>query len=131
MYKISKNVHLYYMNSELPFMVAAKEKNQSISQGAVGLRSSKHTYLVCPTNNPLNSQHSLKVSLQGQSPTPSAMRKWTPLRSVLSRTKFRNALMFSGRVISPSPSTPPSPDGTQEPCQFACCLELSENPALT
>lgn len=43
MYKISKNVHLYYMNSELPFMVAAKEQNQSISQGAVGLRNSTLT----------------------------------------------------------------------------------------
>lgn len=41
--------------------------------------------------------------------TPSAMRKCSPRRSVLSRTKFRKALMFSGRVMSPSPSTPPSP----------------------
>lgn len=131
-------MHLYYMNSELPFMVAAKEQNQSISQGGWG-SDAAHLFSMPKTrtpeqqtrNNPLNSQHSLKASLQGQSPTPSAMRKWTPLRSVFSRTKFRNALMFSGRVISPSPSTPPSPDGTQEPCQFACCLELSENPALT
>lgn len=42
--------------------------------------------------------------------TPSAMRKCSPLFSVLSRTKFRKAVMFSGRVMSPSPSTPPSPE---------------------
>lgn len=41
--------------------------------------------------------------------TPSAMRKCSPLPSVLSSTKFRKAVTFSGRVMSPSPSTPPSP----------------------
>lgn len=41
--------------------------------------------------------------------TPSAMRKCSPRFSVLSRTKFLKAVMFSGRVMSPSPSTPPSP----------------------
>lgn len=42
--------------------------------------------------------------------TPSAMRKCSPLLSVFSMTKLRNALRFSGRVMSPSPSTPPSPE---------------------
>lgn len=41
--------------------------------------------------------------------TPSAMRKCNPLLSVFSRTKFLKAVMFSGREMSPSPSTPPSP----------------------
>lgn len=44
-------------------------------------------------------------------PTPSAIKKCTPLWSVLSKTKFRKAVMFSGRVMSPSPSIPPSPKG--------------------
>jgi len=46
--------------------------------------------------------------------TPSAMRKCSPRLSVLSMTKFRKALMFSGRVMSPSPSMPPSPGKIQE-----------------
>lgn len=37
------------------------------------------------------------------------MRKCSPLFSAFSRTKFLKAVMFSGRVMSPSPSTPPSP----------------------
>lgn len=41
--------------------------------------------------------------------TPSAMRMCSPFLSVLSSTKFLKAVMFSGRVMSPSPSTPPSP----------------------
>lgn len=52
--------------------------------------------------------------MESRSPTPSAIRKWTPLRSVLSKTKFRKAVTFSGRVISPSPSIPPSPGRTQD-----------------
>lgn len=42
--------------------------------------------------------------------TPSAIRQCSPLLSVFSRTKFLKAVMFSGRVMSPSPSTPPSPE---------------------
>lgn len=38
------------------------------------------------------------------------MRKCSPLLSVFSMTKLRNAVTFSGRVMSPSPSTPPSPE---------------------
>lgn len=41
------------------------------------------------------------------------MRMCSPRLSVLSWTKFRKAVMFSGRVMSPSPSTPPSPGDKQ------------------
>lgn len=53
---------------------------------------------------------SKKIQARKESLTPSAMRKCIPFLSVFSMTKLRNALMFSGRVMSPSPSTPPSPE---------------------
>ncbi len=62
--------------------------------------STNHTIAIF-TFQPITEEHVLP---------PSAIKKCRPRPSVLSRIKLRNAVMFSGRVMSPSPSIPPSPE---------------------